>query len=245
MTDVLLSLGKHGCLLEPFSYEPAAPRAIRPIRAVLFDRDGVLTYFNTGAAAEYFRPLLPISIFALAGRWQAAGAEQGLRSLADERSFSLRFWNALADEFALDAAQRAKLLAVDYAQFIVPFPEVRATLATLRRSNLRLGVLSNFSLVNLDHSLASIGLGDFFDVVCAAPVIGVAKPDPRAYQIALAALQVQPQECLFFDDEPQCVEGAQRIGLRAYLVDRRATATDLHLRMVNDLSAVPQLAWPA
>jgi putative hydrolase of the HAD superfamily len=211
-------------------------------RAVLFDRDGVLTYFDTGAAAEYFRPLLPISIFALASRWQAAGAAKGPpRNLAEERGFLQSFWNGLADEFHLNAEQRAKLVNLDYSQFIVPFPEVQATLAALRARSIRLGVLSNFSLASLDHSLVSIGLGEYFDVVCAAPVIGFSKPQREAYRIAIDALRVAPEECLFFDDETDCVIGAQRMGLNAYLVDRRAPETDLRRRIVTDLAIVPAL----
>jgi putative hydrolase of the HAD superfamily len=218
-------------------------RSQPPVAAVLFDRDGVLTYFDTGAAAEYFRPLLPISIFALAARWQAAGAAYGTpRNLVEERSFFDRFWNELADEFQLDAARREKLVNINYPRFIVPFPEVQATLAKLRGHNLGLGVLSNFSLASLDHSLVSIGLGEFFDVVCAAPVIGVSKPDPQAYHIAVKALGVPPEQCLFFDDEIECVEGARRAGLNAFLVDRRAAVTDLRLRVVRDLTVVPVLA---
>lgn len=221
----------------------AAERPSHPVAAVIFDRDGVLTYFDTGAAAEYFRPLLPISIFALASRWQAAGAAYGTpRNLLEERAFFDRFWNALADEFQLDDAQRDKLVNVNYPRFIVPFPEVRATLVALRSSNLRLGVLSNFSLASLDHSLVSVGLGEFFDVVCAAPVIGVSKPDVQAYRIAVEALQVPAEQCLFFDDEVECVEGARRAGLNAFLVDRSAGVTDIRLRVVKDLAAVPALA---
>jgi putative hydrolase of the HAD superfamily len=229
---------------QPIQYKrSAAEPSTPPITAVLFDRDGVLTYFDTGAAAEYFRPLLPISIFALAGRWQAAGAAYGTpRNLAEERTFFDRFWNALADEFHLDDIRRAQLVNINYPRFIVPFPEVRATLAALRSSKLRLGVLSNFSLASLDHSLVSIGLGEFFDVVCAAPVIGVSKPDVRAYRIAVEALQAPPEQCLFFDDEVECVEGARRAGLNAFLVDRSAQVTDTRLRVVKDLTVVPALA---
>jgi putative hydrolase of the HAD superfamily len=223
--------------------QTAPPASVtNPVAAVLFDRDGVLTYFDTAAAAEYFRPLLPISIFALASRWQVWGAKHGFpRNLAEERAFFRNFWDEVATEFNLDAAQCASLAAVDYTQFIVAYPEVQETLKQLRAQTVRLGVLSNFSLASLDHSLVSVGLGDFFDVVCAAPVIGVSKPSAKAYQIALDALQVKPEECLFFDDEWECVEGARQVGMRAFLVDRHAPTTDWRRRVVANLLEVPAL----
>jgi putative hydrolase of the HAD superfamily len=250
ISHTMIESTNHGGANPPASMGPEGPTYRRPgaapVAAVLFDRDGVLTYFDTGAASEYFRPLLPISIFALAARWQAAGAEHGSpRNLAEERAFFDRFWNKLADEFALNDEQRERLVNINYPQFIVPFPEVRGTLGALRTAGVKLGVLSNFSLASLDHSLVSIGLGEFFDVICAAPVIGVSKPDLRAYQIAVDALGVAPQNCLFFDDEVDCVEGGRRAGLQAYLVDRRAPADDHRLRVVTDLTAVIALAGVA
>jgi putative hydrolase of the HAD superfamily len=80
--------------------------------------------------------------------------------------------------------------------------------------------------------------------MCAAPVIGAAKPAPRAYEIALDGLRVEPEQCLFFDDETECVEGARKLGLRAYLVDRQAPMHNLARFVVADLRAVPELALP-
>jgi len=213
------------------------------IRAVLFDRDGVLTNFDLAGASAFFAPLLPISVFALAARWQEAGAQQGFpRNLAEERAFFDRFWAQAADEFQLNADQRAALANLDYTRFVVRYPEVQPVLAELRRRGLRLGVLSNFTLASLDQSLVGAGLADYFDVICAAPVIGVAKPAPRAYQIALNALQVTADECLYFDDEAECVAGAHALGMHAFLVDRRAQADDWQAGVVMGLRAAPELA---
>jgi putative hydrolase of the HAD superfamily len=108
--------------------------------------------------------------------------------------------------------------------------------------HIKLGVLSNFSLASLEQSLVTTGLMKYFDVTCAAVVIGAAKPSQRAYEIALEALQVRPENCLFFDDEAECVEGAAKVGLHAYLVDRRSLKHRLENRLVSSLEPVPLLA---
>lgn len=212
-------------------------------RAVLLDRDGVLTYFDVDAAAAFFRPLLPISLLDLAARWQSTGAIIGFpRSLTEEGAFFAEFWEQIGDEFALTQGQRITLAKFDYTQFVVPYPEVPAVLEKLSTSTLRLGVLSNFSLASLEQSLLATGIARYFHVVCAAPVIGYAKPSARAYELALERLNVEPEECLFFDDEPDCVEGARALGLSAYLVDRRAQVHDLEHFVVADLKVVPELS---
>lgn len=209
------------------------------IAAMLFDRDGVLTYFDIAAAAQFFQDLLPISVYALAQRWQCAVEQNGApRNFSEEQAFFSRFWAAIGDEFDLDAGQRGILASVDYARYVVSYPEVPATLRSLQGSNLRLGVLSNFTLASLEHSLAAAGLAGYFKAVCAAPAIGFAKPAARAYEIALATLQVDAGQCLYFDDEEECVAGAQRVGMRAYLVDRRVMSADWSRRIVPDLRSV-------
>ena len=47
--------------------------------------------------------------------------------------------------------------------------------------------------------------------------IGVAKPDPEAYHVAVDALGAQAKDTHFFDDRLDFVEGAQRVGLHAQL----------------------------
>ena len=86
------------------------------IDAVLFDRDGVLTYFDVDAATAFFRPLLPISLAEIAGRWRVLGAAVGFpRHLGEERLLWACFWDQLSDEFQLTAEQRAALGSLDYA----------------------------------------------------------------------------------------------------------------------------------
>lgn len=47
--------------------------------------------------------------------------------------------------------------------------------------------------------------------------IGVAKPDPEAYLVAVDALGSQAKDTHFFDDRPEFVHAAQRLGLKAHL----------------------------
>jgi len=43
--------------------------------------------------------------------------------------------------------------------------------------------------------------------------LGVLKPDPRVYQIALNLMNSEPDETLFIDDDPKHVAGAQAMDL--------------------------------
>lgn len=62
----------------------------------------------------------------------------------------------------------------------------------------------------LEHEF---GIHHLFAVVVNSARVGVAKPDPRAYQLALDGLGVAPSEALFIDDKPRNVRAAQALGI--------------------------------
>lgn len=213
-----------------------------PIHAVVFDRDGVLTEFDLAAGEHFFGPRVPLSLWEIFARWEAQGNATGFpNSVEAEQRFFTQFWDALCDDFHLSEAVRRDLHAFDYTTCLRVFDDVRPALQQARASGLRIGVLSNFALASLEKSLRGTGLAPWIDVACAATVIGVAKPAPQAYTIVAARLGVQPEQCLFFDDEPVCVEGAARVGMHAYLVDRSRRSHDLARHVVADLSAIAEL----
>lgn len=212
------------------------------ITAIIFDRDGVLTDFDLQKAADYFRALVPIPVEALGLRWNAWGERAGFpRTLAEEKKFWNDFWRHLSRELDLSPAVESQLQQVDYRAFIRPFADARPALQTARRHNLRVGVLSNFSLASLMESLTAVGLAELVDEARAAPTIGIAKPHPEAYLTITRALGVRPESCLFFDDEAPCVDGAEQLGMHAYRVDRQREEHDWQNHVVADLTAVATL----
>ncbi|TDC85220.1 HAD family phosphatase [Actinomadura sp. 7K507] len=56
-----------------------------------------------------------------------------------------------------------------------------------------------------------------FDTLTYSCRIGVAKPDPRAYEICAGDLGVDPADVIFFDDTERNVLGARETGMRAEL----------------------------
>lgn len=212
------------------------------LEAAIFDRDGVLAYFDFKAASQFFRPLLPISLDQLNHYWQQWGAEVGFpNTLAQEKKFWRGFWQWLGDDFNLPSSTQNQLQDMDYTRFFRPFPDAQPALTTARQHGLRVGVLSNFSLASLEDTLAAIGLADLVDVAGAATVIGASKPEPDAYLSITKDLGVQPQQCVFFDDEKICVAGARALGMHSYRVNREYTNHDLSQNTVCDLSALPTI----
>lgn len=91
-------------------------------------------------------------------------------------------------------------------------PTLVALTERLRR-RFRIGLLSN-ALDDLESLLAERWrLEHLFDVVVNSARVGVAKPEPRAFELALAALEHPAGEVLFIDDKLRNITAAQALGI--------------------------------
>ena len=67
-----------------------------------------------------------------------------------------------------------------------------------------------------------------FDQYVLSYEVGYMKPHPEIYAEALKKARVPAGECVFLDDLPENIEGAQRLGMNAILYGHR---TDLEVRL--------------
>lgn len=100
------------------------------------------------------------------------------------------------------------------------YPEVEATLRTLRERGIAIGVCSNWGW-HLDPYLADLALLDLVDSAVTSARAGARKPHPSIYTRAAAELGVAPHEAIFVGDSwvPD-VEGPRRLGMTAIHVWR-------------------------
>jgi len=97
--------------------------------------------------------------------------------------------------------------------------EVPAALAALRRAGLRLAVVSN-SNGTLRAKMARLGLASAFDLMVDSSEVGVEKPDPAIFAIALERLGVGAASVVHLGDFYQIdVVGARSAGIDAWLID--------------------------
>ena len=179
------------------------------IGAVYFDMGGVVLRSQTEASRRKWEHRLglttgwlatvvfdnPVSALATIGQatTDEVGAEVGRQlALAPEPLAELR-----ADFFAGDTFD-VELLAF-----------IRAL-----RPRYKTGLISNAWPDARDSTRLYLN-GDTFDLLVFSGEVGVQKPDPEIYRLALGRLGVTPQEAVFVDDMPANVEGARAIGMTA------------------------------
>ena len=93
-------------------------------------------------------------------------------------------------------------------------PEAKRAVAAARRGGLRLAILSNeLDLFYGAEFRKRVPLIEEFDVVIDATYTGILKPDPKAYELVIAALGLPRENCVFVDDQKKNIEGAHAVGL--------------------------------
>jgi putative hydrolase of the HAD superfamily len=67
-----------------------------------------------------------------------------------------------------------------------------------------------------DYRIKKFQLHRCFDAFVSSGEVGLRKPDPGIFQLAIGIARVEPQQCLYFDDRPILAEAAKRAGIKAY-----------------------------
>jgi 2-haloacid dehalogenase len=101
-----------------------------------------------------------------------------------------------------------------------PFPEVPELLARLKRSGVRMAILSNGSPKMLEAVVLSAKLGNYFDAVLSVEEVGVFKPHPRVYQLAVDRLGVPARAITFQSSNAWDAYAAKAFGMQVVWCNR-------------------------
>ena len=81
-----------------------------------------------------------------------------------------------------------------------------------------MAVINNESRELNQYRIQKFELAEVFDVFVSSCFVGLRKPDERIYRLALDITQHLPEECVFIDDRPENLTGAEKVGIKTVLV---------------------------
>ena len=121
-------------------------------------------------------------------------------------------WQWVADTLGI-SRQETEKLAADFFSGDRLDTVLIEFLRSLRLQR-RIGLISN-AWSGLRDYITRSDFADVFDELVISAEVGLVKPDPRIYHLALDRLAVAPEESLFLDDMPANVQAALSIGMKA------------------------------
>ncbi|MCU0670667.1 MAG: HAD family phosphatase [Myxococcota bacterium] len=194
------------------------------LRAVLFDLGGVVMGSPLHAIADYEREIGAPAGFV--NRLVVATGPGGAWSQLERGEVGLELFYARFDAECREAGQpvvSARVMMERIGAAAQPRPRMLAAIGAIRERGLRTAALTN-NWVGEGGDTGTRRMDGVFDAVIESAVVGLRKPDPRIYQIALERLDVPPAQVVFLDDIGRNLKPARALGMTTIKVDGEAQA---------------------
>ncbi len=167
------------------------------IKAIIFDCFGVL-YLGAHRALEE--------------RWPEHAIE------LDNLTRQLDYGYMDKDEYCLQASKIVGVEPAKIEDILKSEHTINAPLVSYIEYELKpkykIGMVSNIGRGWIQNMFDEHLLNNVFDVVVQSGDEGVTKPHPQIYELCAERLGLEPEECLFIDDLPENIAGADAAGMQ-------------------------------
>ena len=192
------------------------------VRACVFDAYGTL--FDFAAAARGCGDVLGDRIDQLTSLWRDKQLQYTwLRALQGRHA---DFWQVTGDalDFALETLDidkpglRDRLMQLYLT--LDTFPEVPSVLSALKTAGLKTAILSNGSPRMLDAAVVGAKLNGLLDAVLSVEDVGVYKPHPKVYGLAVERLGIPASAIAFESSNEWDAYAASAFGMQVVWCNR-------------------------
>jgi 2-haloacid dehalogenase len=192
------------------------------IRACVFDAYGTL--FDYASAGLRCTDVLGENFPKLTTLWREKQLQYTWLRASQQRHAD--FWQVTGDalDFTLDslriadAGLRERLMNLYLT--LDAFPEVPDMLASLKTAGFATAILSNGSPAMLRAVVEASNLGALLDAVLSVEEVGVFKPHPDVYRLAVSRLGIPAEEILFVSANGWDAYAASAFGMRVLWCNR-------------------------
>jgi putative hydrolase of the HAD superfamily len=234
---------------------PAPPALPRPIEAVLLDVGGVFIVPDhnevVAGAARIGLALDPgrleVAHYRGIAAWDRSADAATTSPGSLWRPYIAAYFEAagVPDAHAADLIPELAEIFRSVSMWSTPLAASAAALPAVAATGVRIGIVSNAD-GTVEAALRSLGIcqvgpgpGVEVGVILDSLVVGVEKPDPRIFALALDALGVAPEQAIHVGDSCRAdVDGARAAGVTPLHFDPFATCDDQghwHLAALADL----------
>ena len=191
--------------------------------AVIFDLFGTLVdsypYKEYQSVLGQMASVLTVSFDAFSRLWSETAYERNtgvIRTIEANIEYIRKKLGVSTDDAKIELATKIRYDFV--ANTMRPRQDAIDVLSYLQSQGLKIGLISNCSpetpLIWKDTPFAPL-----FDVAVFSSSVGVKKPEPRIYRLAIEQLATKPENCLYIGDgDSQELTGASQAGMHPVLL---------------------------
>lgn len=197
-----------------------------PIAALFFDLGGVVLSngWDRRARSEVARQF-DIPLPALEARHAAAAEDFECGRMALGAYLELVFAAPPGSSLAAAIWQAMQAKSQAYS------PALHALQLLTQSPRLLLATLNNESAELNHYRIEAFGLRRYFRLFLSSCYMGVRKPEPRIYSLALELTQLAPEQCLVLDDRPENLAAAAELGMETLLISTPGDLRPLNARL--------------
>ena len=199
------------------------------IKNIIFDLGGVIINLDPNKTISEFNKLSKTPFEAIYTQLQ----QNIIFDLFDKGHISENdFFNELVT--ATQTTATTQEIKQAWNAMLLDFPAHRLELLKKLKPRYRLILLSNTNethITEFENTLFKThhlkNLESFFEKVYYSCRMGMRKPDTTIFERVLLENQLNANETIFIDDSPQHIEGALKVGIKAYFLHKEKEVEEL------------------
>jgi len=199
------------------------------IKAVFFDLGGVILRTEYQAPRQHLAESLgmdydDIDKVVFGGGGNSSAARAAIGEITEEKH-----WQNVMKTLKLPASEYERVREEFFAGDVIDH-EIVEFLRSIK-PKYKVGLISN-AWSGLRNYILREKFDDAFHHMVISAEVGVAKPDPKIYHIALEQLQVKPKEAVFVDDFIENINACEKVGMKGiHFKDSQSTLQQLKKMM--------------
>ena len=182
------------------------------IKAVIFDWGGVLIDDPVPGLIAFCSDALGVPSNAFEKAHSLFSAEFQKGNITESQ-----LWKNICSSLDIPMPKSKSLWLEAFKHCDSPKKDVLMLVASLRANGYKTAILSNTEIPAVKYFSQKEYAR--FDVAVLSCFEGTSKPERRIYKLALERLNLQADEVLFIDDNPEYIEGANQVGLNTILFE--------------------------
>ncbi|MDO4899867.1 HAD family phosphatase [Actinomyces sp.] len=188
------------------SLSPVLRHKLSLVGALIFDLDGTLVHTHEAHERSWRRAFAGVGLH-MSGSWYHERTGLTADQLVNEMG---RNYKTRLNAASIKAAELAYFLEETPA--LVPFAPV-FSIAKEFGDTCHMAVASNGDGKTVQATLAGAGISDMFSVIVTADEVQRPKPFPDLFLLAAKGMDVEPGECLAFEDSDSGLDAARAAGM--------------------------------